>query len=107
MFTRWLATTLVVLQTLMTHVSEDILLSRIDQSGFRPRCANRPGTPLLPIEVRLSPRGSGCVIATVKVYMLEVIFLSGNFYLSFVVMDGNECKTKENIHNNKRKLKIT
>ena len=22
-------------------------------------------------------------------------------------MDGNECKTKENIHNNKRKLKIT
>ena len=22
-------------------------------------------------------------------------------------MDGNECKTKENTHNNKRKLKIT
>ena len=27
--------------------------------------------------------------------------------LCFVVMDGNERKTKENIHNNKRKLKIT
>ena len=22
-------------------------------------------------------------------------------------MDGNECKTKENVHDNKRKLKIT
>ncbi|XP_068709184.1 huntingtin-like [Montipora foliosa] len=50
-FSRWLSTTLVVLQTLMAFVSEDILLSRIDQSGFRPKCANEPGTPLLPIEV--------------------------------------------------------
>ena len=38
-------------QTLMAHVSEDILLSRIDQSGLRPKCAQKPGTPLLPIEV--------------------------------------------------------
>ena len=53
MFCRWLATTVAMLQTLMAHVSEDILLSRIDQSGFRPRCANKPGTPLLPIEVGL------------------------------------------------------
>ncbi|XP_074614489.1 huntingtin-like isoform X2 [Acropora palmata] len=51
LFSRWLATTLVVLQTLMAYVSEDILLSRIDQSGFRPSCANKPGTQLLPIEV--------------------------------------------------------
>ena len=50
-FSRWLATVLVVLQTLMAQVTEDILLSRIDQSGFRPKCVNMIDKPLLPIEV--------------------------------------------------------
>ena len=40
-----------VLQTLMAQVTEDILLSRIDQSGFRPKCVNMIDKPLLPIEV--------------------------------------------------------
>ena len=35
----------------MAQVTEDILLSRIDQSGFRPKCVNMIDTPLLPIEV--------------------------------------------------------
>ncbi|KAJ7336620.1 hypothetical protein OS493_011839 [Desmophyllum pertusum] len=50
-FSRWLATVLVVLQTLMAQVTEDILLSRIDQSGFRPKCVSMIDKPLLPIEV--------------------------------------------------------
>jgi len=50
-FGRWLATVLVVLQTLMAQVTEDILLSRIDQSGFRPKCVNMIDKPLLPIEI--------------------------------------------------------
>lgn len=35
----------------MAQVTEDILLSRIDQSGFRPKCVNMIDKPLLPIEV--------------------------------------------------------
>lgn len=37
----------------MAQVTEDILLSRIDQSGFRPKCVNMIDKPLLPIEVGL------------------------------------------------------
>jgi len=37
----------------MAQVTEDILLSRIDQSGFRPKCVNMIDKPLLPIEVCL------------------------------------------------------
>ena len=37
----------------MAQVTEDILLSRIDQSGFRPRCVNMMDKPLLPIEVSI------------------------------------------------------
>ena len=51
--------------------------------------------------------GGGYSCRVEDIVAVVVFFSSGNFSLSFVVMDVFLCFALINIHNNKRKLKIT
>ena len=61
----------------MAQVTEDILLSRIDQSGFRPKCVNMIDKPLLPIEVGVMSQ-----VIVINTFKFEV--LSCEFVLATV-----------------------